>query len=263
MEKTIAQKLDALLKLQSIDSEIDDIKKVRGSLPDDVQDLEDEVARLQTRMSKFEETVKEIDKNIAGYKIAKKDAEKLAEKYKKQQDNVKNNREFEALSKEIESEELEMQLMDKRTREGKDQTEGKKREMEILKEELDDRKKDLAAKKKELANILTESEEDEAKLNKDREKQAKNIEERLLISYDKIRKNANNGLGVVMVKREACGGCFNIVPPQRQADIRNKKKITVCEHCGRILAGVEDIVIKEEEKVVRKRATPTRIVAAK
>jgi len=253
MEKTVEQKLQALLKLQSIDNELDNIKKLRGDLPNEVQDLEDEIAGYQTRIQRFEEQIKELDQTINDFKNKKKEAEKLIDKYKNQQMNVKNNREFDALSKEIESEELELVLCDKRTKEAKDKIESKKTEIESVKKILTDRNKYLQEKQKELDQLVGESEEEEMKLVSDRDKQKVNIDERLLTSYEKIRLNSSNGLAVVMVKRDACGGCFNIVPPQRQVDIREKKKLIVCEHCGRILAGVEEIVVQIEEKTTKKR----------
>lgn len=259
MEKTVAQKLEALLKLQNIDSKQDEIKKVRGDLPDEVQDLEDEIIGYNTRIEKFHETIRELEKEITSIKANKKEAEKLIQKYKEQQMNVKNNREFDALSKEIESEELEMVLCDKRVKEYKDKIEGKRNEIELVSITLDDRKKDLAGKQKELELLMEESNEEEEKLLKEREKHVKTIEERLLASYEKIRKNASNGLAVVMVKRDACGGCFNVVPPQRQVDIKERKKLIVCEHCGRIFAGVEEHIIEEKPK--RGSRTTTKTVA--
>jgi uncharacterized protein len=239
MERTVEQKLSALLKLQTVDSKLDEIKKVRGDLPEEVQDLEDEIIGVETRIQKFDSEVKGFQEEIEGRRQRKKEAEKLIAKYKEQQMNVRNNREYEALTKEVESEELEIQLCEKKIREANDKITRKNEEIADTKKTLNARKSDLDNKKGELDNIMQESEEDEPKLLKDREKQTKQIEERLLRSYDKIRGNAVNGLAVVMVKRDACGGCFNVVPPQRQVEIKEKKKIIVCEHCGRIFAGVE------------------------
>lgn len=253
MEKTVEQKLQALLKLQGIDSELDNIKRLKGDLPNEVQDLEDEIAGYQTRIQRFEEQIKELEHTISDYKNKKKEAEKLIEKYKNQQMNVKNNREYDALSKEIESEELELVLCDKRIKEAKDKIENKKADIDNVQKILADRSHYLQEKQKELAQLVEESEEEEKKLLQDREKQKAQIDERLLASYEKIRKNSSNGLAVVTVKRDACGGCFNIVPPQRQVDIREKKKLIVCEHCGRILAGVEEVIVQAEEKTARKK----------
>lgn len=252
MEKTVEQKLQALLKLQSIDNELDNIQKLRGDLPNEVQDLEDEIAGYQTRIQRFEEQIKELDQGVTAFKNKKKDSEKLIEKYKTQQMNVKNNREFDALSKEMESEELELVLCDKRIKETKEKTEGKKIEIDAVKKVLSEREKYLQEKQQELSQLVDESQEEEKKLYVTREKQATQIDERLFSSYERIRKNSSNGLAVVIVKRDACGGCFNVVPPQRQVDIREKKKVIVCEHCGRVFAGVEEIVINVEEKPVKK-----------
>ncbi len=247
-ETTIAQKLEALLKLQNIDSSLDAIKKMRGDLPEEVRDLEDEVAGIETRISKFNKEIAALDEEISKNRNAKKDAEKLVNKYKDQQMNVRNNREYDAISKEIELQQLEMELADKRTREFEFKILNKKDDVSETETRLNTRKKDLDAKRKELDVLIAESEDDEQKLNKDRDKAAKHVEERLLRPYDKLRGNYPNGLAVVLVKRGACGGCFSAVPPQRQADIKDKKRIIVCEHCGRILADVEDVIIIEKVK---------------
>jgi uncharacterized protein len=239
MELTVAQKLDALLKLQSIDSQLDEIIKLRGDLPEEVRDLEDEVIGFETRIGKFNTEVDALDSEINGYKATKKDAEKLIQKYKDQQMNVRNNREFDAISKELELQELEIQLAEKRIREAEFKIRNKQTEIADTEGAMNARKKDLEIKKKELDVLIAESREDEKKFDAERDKQAKTIEERLLNAYNRIRDNSLNGLAVVMVRRAACGGCFNLVPPQRQADIREQKKIIVCEHCGRILADVE------------------------
>jgi uncharacterized protein len=242
-ESTIAQKLEGLLKLQTIDSELDSIRKIRGDLPEEVRDLEDEIAGYETRISKYQADLSVFDEEIEKQKNNRKDAEKLVIKYKDQQMNVRNNREYDAISKEIELQELEIELADKRANEAAYKSTLKKDEIAVTETILDGRQKDLDSKKKELDVIVSESEGDETKLLTLREKALKNVEDRLLKSYDKIRQNASNGLAIVTVKRGACGGCFNRVPPQRQADIKEKKKIIVCEHCGKILADVEDIVV--------------------
>ena len=247
-ETTIAQKLEALLKLQNIDSALDSIKKMRGDLPEEVRDLEDEVAGIETRINKFNKEIAVLEEEISKNRNAKKDAEKLVNKYKDQQMNVRNNREYDAISKEIELQGLEIELADKRSREFEFKILNKKDDVSETETRLNTRKKDLDAKRKELDVLIAESEDDEVKLNKDRDKAAKHVEERLLRPYDKLRGNYPNGLAVVMVKRGACGGCFSAVPPQRQADIKDKKRIIVCEHCGRILADVEDVIIVEKVK---------------
>jgi uncharacterized protein len=251
MESTVAQKLEAILNLQKIDSRLDSIVKIRGALPEEVQDLEDEIIGYQTRLEKFNKDVNTLDEDIKRYKENIKESEKLIKKYQEQQMNVRNNREYDAITKELELQDLEIQVSKKKITEAQIRIEGKNKDVEELTEILKEREKDLTTKQEELKTIVSESESEETKLSSDREKSSKKIEDRLLKSYNKIRANAKNGLAVVMVKREACGGCFNIVPPQRQADIREKKKLIVCEHCGRILAGVEDEL--EEELAPKKK----------
>ncbi|GAB2989779.1 C4-type zinc ribbon domain-containing protein [Cyclobacterium sp. 1_MG-2023] len=253
MESPVAQKLEAILNLQNIDSRLDAIFKVRGALPEEVQDLEDEIIGYETRLSKFNTDISSMEDEIKKYKDAIKDSEKLIKKYQDQQMNVRNNREYDAITKELELQDLEIQVSKKKITETQVRIENKEKDIADLNEILKDRQKDLDQKKGELDTIVSESENEEKKLRNDREKAAKKVEDRLIKSYDKIRVNAKNGLAVVLVKRGACGGCFNIVPPQRQAEIRERKKIIVCEHCGRILAGVEDEIV-EEPKPKRKRS---------
>ena len=253
MDSKVAQKLEALTKLQSIDSQLDEIKKVRGALPDEVMDLEDEVAGYETRIEKHNSGIEELELAISNNKIAIKDAQKLIEKYNEQQMNVRNNREYDAITKEVELQELEIQILEKRIKETYAKIDTKNLEIEDTKNTLEERKKDLDNKKSELATITAESEEEERKLMSDREKAAKQIEERLLNSYNKVRGNVRNGLAVVPIKRDACGGCFNVVPPQKQAEVREQKKLIICEHCGRILADVEDIMEDDKKKISRRR----------
>lgn len=253
MESTIAQKLEAIHNLQKIDSRLDAIFKIRGALPEEVQDLEDEIIGYETRLSKFKTDLNALEEEIKKQKEAIKESEKLIKKYQEQQMNVRNNREYDAITKELELQDLEIQVSKKKIGEAQFTIENKNKDVEELKEILKDRKKDLDQKNSELETIVSESESEENKLKADREKASKKIEDRIIKSYKKIRDNAKNGLAVVMVRRGACGGCFNIVPPQRQADIREKKKLIVCEHCGRILAGVEDEV--EDETQPKKKRT--------
>ena len=253
MESTIAQKLEAIYNLQKIDSRLDSIFKIRGALPEEVQDLEDEIIGYETRLSKFKTDINSLEEEIKKHKEAIKESEKLIKKYQEQQMNVRNNREYDAITKELELQDLEIQVSKKKIGEAQFVIENKNKDVEELKEVLKDRKKDLDQKNSELETIVSESEAEENKLKSDREKATKKIEERIIKSYKKIRENAKNGLAVVLVKRGACGGCFNIVPPQRQADIREKKKLIVCEHCGRILAGVED-EIEDETQPKKKRS---------
>jgi len=252
MESTVAQKLDALLKLQSIDSELDAIRKVRGALPEEVRDLEDELVGYQTRIEKHNQELEALEGDIQNNKVAIKDAEKLIKKYEEQQMNVRNNREYDAITKEMELQALEIQIAEKRIKEAYAKIDAKKAEIDSTSEQAQERQKDLETKAKELDLITGESEEEEKELTKERESASKLVDERLYKSYTKIRNNALNGLAVVPVNRGACGGCFNIVPPQRQADIRERKKIIVCEHCGRIFAGVDDEIEEDTDKKKKK-----------
>ncbi len=248
MESTVAQKLEALSNLQELDSQLDEIKKIRGALPEEVMDLEDEIAGYETRVQKFNQDLEELEESISNNKTAIKDAEKLIKKYEEQQMNVRNNREYDAITKEVELQQLEIQILEKRIKEAYAKIEAKKEEIQGTKDTLSERSKDLDSKKGELNVIVKESEGEEKELMKKREAAAAKIEDRLIKSYDKIRGNAVNGLAVVPVRRGACGGCFNVVPPQRQADIREQKKLIVCEHCGRILAGVDDEIEEDDAK---------------
>jgi uncharacterized protein len=243
MESTVANKLEALMRLQTIDSQLDEIRRVRGDLPEEVRDLEDEIAGYEVRVRKFDEEIQAINDTISSRKQAIKDSETLIRKYEDQQSNVRNNREYDAITKEIELQRLEIQISEKKIKEGYFQIEQKNNEIAGTKQKLDERQKDLASKNGELQVIVSESEDEERALVKEREEAIKAIEERLLTAYSRIRQNVRNGLAVVTVKRDACGGCFNTVPPQRQSDISSHKKIIVCEHCGRIFADVEQKVI--------------------
>lgn len=244
MEATVSQKLDTLLKLQSLDSKLDEIVRMRGDLPEEIRDLEDELAGFETRIGKFESEIVSYNEEISNRKNAIKECEKLIKKYQDQQSNVRNNREYDAISKEIELQQLEIQLAEKKIKEATAKIETRNHEIETIKASLSDRNKDLANKKGELDVLVAESQEEETKILKDREKVQKTLDERLYQSYHRLRSNLKNGLAVVMVRRDACGGCFNTVPPQRQADIKEKKKIIVCEHCGRILADVDAPVLE-------------------
>jgi predicted nucleic acid-binding Zn-ribbon protein len=238
-ETPVANKLEALLNLQRIDSQLDEIRRVRGDLPEEVRDLEDEIIGYEVRVGKFDEEISGLNDQIKQRKQAAKDAEGLIRKYEEQQQNVRNNREYEAIAKEIELQRLEIQISEKKIKEAQYQIEQKNNDIAGTKQRLDERRKDLANKQGELQTIVGESEADEKKLVTERDGAVKPIEERLLMAYTRIRGNVRNGLAVVTVKRDACGGCFNTVPPQRQADIISHKKIIVCEHCGRVLADVD------------------------
>jgi predicted nucleic acid-binding Zn-ribbon protein len=234
-ETTIAEKLDALYALQKIDSQIDKIRTVRGELPLEVQDLEDEIEGLETRIKKMQDEAKELDTEVNDRKNAIKDAETAIAKFKEQQNNVRNNREFESLAKEIEFQDLEMKLHDKRIKEAKAKIASKKEVLDEAKERLEMRKGDLKEKKGELDEIVAETQKEEDTLLEASNKAKAAIDDRLIAAYDRLRTNAKNGLAVVGVDRDSCGGCFNKIPPQRQLDIQTKRKVIVCEHCGRIL----------------------------
>jgi len=234
-EFTIEQKLIALYNLQQIDSQIDKIRIIRGELPLEVQDLEDEIAGLETRVDNYIQDTVGLEKSILEKKNAIKESNALIKRYEEQQMNVRNNREYDSLSKEIEFQNLEIQLSEKRIKEFQASLEVKKQEIERLQAILKERHDDLEIKKNELDDIIAETEKEENDLIRNSEENQKFIEERLLTAYSRIRRNARNGLAVVQIERDACGGCFNKIPPQHQLDIRMHKKIIVCEYCGRIL----------------------------
>lgn len=242
IEHTVRAKLTSLYALQRIDQRIDGIRNVRGELPLEVQDLEDEIEGLATRVQKFQDEIKQLETEISNKKIAAQESLELIKKYEGQQMNVRNNREYDSLSKEIEYQTLEAQLAEKKMKEFSAEIEIKTEMVNKVIEELDERKKDLEDKKAELNDIIAETEKDEKVLLEESEKQKKIIDERLLIAYQRIRNNARNGLAVVPVERDACGGCLNKIPPQRHLDIRLHKKIIVCEYCGRVL--VDDEIVK-------------------
>ena len=231
----ISSKLRALFELQSVVSEIDKIKTLRGELPLEVQDLEDEITGLKTRVTNYEDDIKDLETAIHNKKIAIKESEGLISKYTEQQNNVRNNREFDSLSKEIEFQKLEIELSEKRIREFTNDLANKKESIATSSVLLKERLEDLDRKQRELEEITAETQIEEERLKAKSEKIEGNIEPRLLTAFKRIRKNARNGLAVVTVQRDACGGCFNKIPPQRQMDIASRKKVIVCEYCGRIL----------------------------
>lgn len=243
---SIEEKLRALHELQSVVSEVDKIKTLRGELPLEVQDLEDDIAGLKTRLKNLEEDIKNLDTAISNKKIAIKDSQALIAKYTEQQNNVRNNREFDSLSKEIEFQNLEIQLSEKRIKEFTVEMAEKKETMSNSEKLLNERIEDLDRKKNELEEITEETKIEEEKLKAKSEKIESFIEPRLLTAFKRIRKNARNGLAVVTIQRDACGGCFNKIPPQRHLDIASRKKIIVCEYCGRILVD-KDINVVEAE----------------
>jgi len=238
-EVSVEQKLIALYTLQQIDSQIDKIKIVRGELPLEVEDLEDEIAGLETRITNFHKEEEELKNSIVEQKGVIKDSQTLILKYKEQQMNVRNNREYDSLSKELEFQALEIELAEKKINEVNYKIELLNTEVQTAEEKLKDKKIDLEEKNNELKDIVEETVIEEDKLSDLSNENEKFIEDRLLTAYKRIRTNARNGLAVVQIERDACGGCFNKIPPQHQLDIRVHKKIIVCDYCGRILVDSE------------------------
>ena len=256
---SVEDKLKTLYQLQTTLSAIDEKRALRGELPLEVEDLEDEIEGLTTRIDKIQNEIDEFQHAIVSKKAEILEAQTSLARYKAQLDEVKNNREYDTLSKEIEFQTLEIELCNKKIREAQNRINEKNLEMNQSTELLEDRQKELELKKSELDDIMAETRAEEERLKlKTIELEAK-IEPRLLLSFQRIRKNARNGLGIVYVQRDACGGCFNKIPPQRPLDIKMHKKIIVCEYCGRImidpeLAGVKLDKPGTEEKKTRKRA---------
>jgi len=242
-ETSIEQKLKALYKLQLIDSKIGKLTAIRGELPMEVSDLEDEIIGQETRLSNLKTEVAKLDDAISANKGKILDAKALVKKYEKQLDNVKNNREFDALNKEIEIQGLEQQALEKRIKNTQFDIEQKKVSIDTLQKELEGRALDLNNKKAELGTIVAETQKEEDELMKVRSNAVKIADDRLVHSYDRIRKSVKNGIGVATIERESCGGCFAGIPPQRQSDIKQRKKIIVCENCGRVLT---DALLAEE-----------------
>ncbi len=248
--KTVAEKLDILLKLQNIDLELDEIKKIRGALPEEVSDLEDEITGYQTRQDKYQADLDNMRKEIEGNKAAIKESENLIKKYGEQQMNVRNNREYDAITKEIELQNLEIQISEKKTKETYAKIEAKEQEIEVTKNLIEQRGKDLESKRKELDSIVAESQDEEDGLLKERGEiiaSIRSVDEKLYNYYEKLRNSLSNGLAVVKVKRGAAEGCNIIIPPQRIVEIREKKRIIFDEYSGRILADVSDEIEEEED----------------
>ena len=261
-EYSVEEKLQSLYQLQSMLSEIDKIKTLRGELPLEVQDLEDEIAGLTTRIEKASADVVEMSKGVAENKNTIEVSKAAIAKYQEQQDHVSNNREFDSLNKEIEFKNLEVELAEKRIREFNSSINAKKEEIERNRTLVEEKKQDLDVKKSELQEIIEENRQEEERLREKCKNLELNIEPRLLQSFKRIRNNTRNGLGIVYVQRESCGGCFNKIPPQRQLDIRMRKKIIVCEYCGRIMIDPELAGVKEEVKKVEAPKRRTRKAAA-
>lgn len=258
-EMSVEQKLQALYELQTTLTAIDEKRALRGELPLEVQDLEDEIAGLDTRIEKIDTEIKEFQSAITMKKGEVQEAQANLERYNNQLNEVRNNREYDSLSKQIDYERLEVELCNKKIKEATDQVAYRTNDLEIAKTEREERQKDLDEKKSELEDILAETREEETMLKERAKDLEVKIEPRLLSSFKRIRKSARNGLGIVYVQRDACGGCFNKIPPQRQLDIKMHKKIIVCEYCGRILIDPESAGVKVEngkaEKPKRKRST--------
>src|SRR5690606_24808628 len=232
---SVEEKLISVLTLQKIDSKIDEIHTLKGELPKEVKDLEDEVEGLQTRINNIDAEIDSINKFIVQKTDAKKDAQALIKKYEKQQDNVKNNREFEAINKEMEMQELEVKLNEKHVKDAGFELKEREAQKTKTAERIKELEEALKLKKAELEKIIAETEKEEKQLTAKSETAKEKVDARLLNAYERIRKSYKNGLAVVSIVRDSCGGCYNIIPPQRQSEIRQRKKIIVCEHCGRVV----------------------------
>lgn len=256
-ELSVEEKLKTLYQLQTTLSAIDEKKALRGELPLEVQDLEDEIEGLTIRIDKIKHEIDEFQKAVSQKKAEINEAQASVERYKEQLNDVKNNREYDTLSKEIEFQTLEIELCNKKIREAQTRIEEKTNELHENEEAIKDRQSDLDIKKSELDEIMEETRAEEEKLKEKVTELEAKIEPRLLTSFKRIRKNARNGLGIVYVQRDACGGCFNKIPPQRQLDIKMHKKIIVCEYCGRIIVDPELAGIKAEKVATddKKKAT--------
>ena len=249
VDLAIEKRLVALYTLQSVDSEIDKIQTVRGELPQAVQDLEDEIAGLNTRIENFNTDIKETDAANKTRNTEIADHEEMIKKYQKQQDNVRNNREYESLAKEIEFQNLEIQLCERKNKEGAAKIKELKEHIATAKKLLEGRNADLESKREELTSIIAETEKDEKRLLEKSKEQEQYIDERYLTAYKRIRSAARNGLAVVQIDRDACGGCFSNIPPQRQMEIKMHKKVIVCDNCGRSLVD-DDIKTKKKPILV-------------
>lgn len=259
VELSVEEKLKTLFQLQTSLSAIDEKKALRGELPLEVQDLEDEIEGLKIRIEKIQNEIDEFQKAVSDRKADILDAQASVARYKSQLDDVKNNREYDTLSKEIEFQSLEIELCNKKIREAQQRIKEKTQEKENSLQNLEDHETDLEMKRNELDDIIEETRAEEDRLKVKVKELESKIDPRLLASFKRIRKNARNGLGIVYVQRDACGGCFNKIPPQRQLDIKMHKKVIVCEYCGRILidpelAGVKNDKPGEEKKKTRKRS---------
>lgn len=234
-EFSVEEKLTSLVRLQKIDSKLDEIQILKGELPMEVKDLEDEIEGLHARQTRVEEEINGITEFIQQKKDGIVEAQALIKKYEKQSENVKNNREFEAINKEIEMQQLEEKLCEKHIKDATEEIAEKAKQLEFAKKAVATKETNLNGKKGELEKIINETEKEEKSYNKEASSARELVDERLLLSYDRIRKNYRNGLAVVPVERDSCGGCFHAIPPQKQSEIKLRKKVMVCENCGRIL----------------------------
>jgi uncharacterized protein len=236
---SVEEKLTAVLTLQKIDSKIDEIQTLKGELPMEVKDLEDEVEGLKTRLNNIDAEENSINTFIKTKTDARKDAQELIKKYEKQQDNVKNNREFEAINKEIEMQELEVRLNEKHIKDANYELKERVNQRLKTQDKINEVEAVLKVKRGELEKIIAETEIEEKQLQAKSDEAKEKVDARLLVAYNRIRKSYSNGLAVVPIMRDSCGGCFNVIPPQRQSEIRQHKKIIVCEHCGRVLVDTD------------------------
>jgi predicted nucleic acid-binding Zn-ribbon protein len=238
-EYSVEEKLAALLNLQKVESKLDAIAILKGELPIEVRDLEDEIQGLHSRETRIEEEINGINEFIEQKKQTIVQSSELIKKYEKQSDNVKNNREYEAINKELEMQTLEVKLAERHIKDASEEITDKARALDIVKKNIANKEANLKVKKSELDKIIAETEKEEKEFSALSDKARASVDPRLLSSFDRIRKNFRNGLAVVPVVRDACGGCFNAIPPQRQSEIRQHKKIIVCENCGRVLVEEE------------------------
>ena len=262
-EYTVEEKLKTLYQLQTTLSKIDEIKTLRGELPLEVEDLEDEIVGLNTRIDNIKGNINELRRELVGRKDDIEKANNAIAKYKEQLDNVSNNRQFDLLTKEIEYQQLEVELAEKKTVEANEALEARQIDLAQAIKDVDERKNDLVDKKSELEEIVSETKQEEEKLREKSKELETKIEPRLLQSFKRIRKNTRNGLGIVYVQRDACGGCFNHIPPQRQLDIKSHKNIIVCEYCGRIMVDPELAGVTVTPKEAPKERTSRRRRVAK
>ena len=244
-EQTIAKELLSLYKIQQICSKIDKIRVIRGELPNEVIDLEDAHEGMLTRITKYKEDLKELQQRIIDQDFKTKESIALIKRYEEQQNNVRNNREYDSLTKEIEFQKLEIQIYEKNTNKYNSEITVKSEEVSVFEEKLNEIADILQQKKSELSDIIADTEKEELELIEQYDNLKVNVDQRLLVAFERIRKGARNGLAIVQIDREACGGCFSMIPPQRQLDIRLHKKIIVCEACGRIF--VDKQLVEGEE----------------